>query len=115
MRLMNPRTNPSSRQIELKISSDPANLADVRLRVEALAADCGFDEKAVGEIGLCVNEGMANVTRHGSGGATYKPIVVTAEYSPASGDFRTRIRDWGNGIDPSTLPPKPPDPLRPGG
>ena len=112
---MNPRTNPSSRRIELNINSDPANLADVRRQVEGLAGECGFDEKSAGEIGLCVNEGLANVIRHAYGGVTDRPIVVTAEYAPADSALRIGIRDWGNGIDPTSLPPKPPDPLRPGG
>ena len=25
------------------------------------------------------------------------------------------IRDWGNGVNPDDLPPRPPNPLRPGG
>jgi anti-sigma regulatory factor (Ser/Thr protein kinase) len=28
---------------------------------------------------------------------------------------RVLIRDWGNGVDPSTAPPRPYDPLTPGG
>jgi len=45
----------------LKVDSDPANLAAVRKQVEALALAHGFSAKVVAEIGLCVNEAMANV------------------------------------------------------
>ena len=33
---------------------------------------------AVGDVGLCVNEALANVMRHAYGGATDRPIVIRA-------------------------------------
>src|SRR4051812_49335945 len=61
-------------RIQLKITSDPANLAPVREAVEDLCERRGFDEIAVGEIGLCVNEALANVMRHAYDNATDRPI-----------------------------------------
>ena len=95
------------------INSDPANLADVRHRVERLCATHGLDEKAIGEVGLCVNEAMANVIRHAYDGATDRPIEIVVECDDAR--VTIRIRDWGNGKDPSELPAKKKDPLKPGG
>src|SRR5947208_16789380 len=69
----------------LEVPSDPAALAGVRRAVEAFAARAGFDSKAVGEIGLCVNEAMANVIRHAYRGTGSRPIQVTADYG-ATGD-----------------------------
>jgi anti-sigma regulatory factor (Ser/Thr protein kinase) len=99
--------------MRLKITSDPANLAAVRTSVESMAIENGFDKKACDEIGLCVNEAMANITRHAYGNAHDRPIDLTAEV--ADGAMHLEIRDWGNGINPMDLPPKPYDPLRPGG
>jgi serine/threonine-protein kinase RsbW len=106
-------SDASQRRIELKVDSHPANLASVRKSIEDFATGGGFDEKAVAEIGLCVNEAMANVIRHAYANRTDKPIHVTA----ASDDRRIVItmRDWGNGVDPSTLPQRPHDPNTPGG
>ena len=110
----------------LNVSSDPANLAPVRRACEAFCRRQGLDDAAVGDVGLCVNEAMANVTRHAYGGATDRPVSVTAEAldergtvvhdgSPAANSVRVTLRDWGNGVNPLMLPQKQRDPLEPGG
>lgn len=99
-------------QLRLRITSDPTNLAPVRQDVEAFCTACGFDEMARGEIVLCVNEAMANITRHAYKSATDKPIEITAAFDDAT--LRIEIRDWGCGELPPVRP-KPKDPLQPGG
>jgi serine/threonine-protein kinase RsbW len=99
--------------VRLKVTSDPANLAAVRKEVEAFAAAAGFAEKAVAEIGLCVNEAMANIIRHAYAGRTDRPIQLEA--SASSRELIIVVRDWGNGVDPSRLPCRPYNPLEPGG
>ena len=103
----------SPRRIELKVDSHPANLAPVRKAIETFASDSGFDEKSVAEIGLVVNEAMANVIRHAYANQTDKPILVTA--SSDDRQITITLRDWGNGVDPSTLPHRAHDPNTPGG
>jgi serine/threonine-protein kinase RsbW len=103
----------SPRRIEMKISSEPAAIAPVRRAIEDLCVCGGLDERAVGEVGLCVNEALANVIRHAYAGAAGKPIVVHADF--ANGELEVTIRDWGNGINPANIPPRPYDPLEPGG
>jgi serine/threonine-protein kinase RsbW len=98
---------------EMRIDSDPANLAPARKAVEAFTASCGFVEGAVHDVGLCLNEALANVMRHAYGGRTDRPIVITATF--AGDELTVRVRDWGNGVDPSTLPHEPYNPLKPGG
>jgi anti-sigma regulatory factor (Ser/Thr protein kinase) len=99
--------------MDVTIQSDPSNIAAVRRRVEELALSVGLGEQAVAEVGLCVNEAMANVIRHAYGGAKDRPIAIDAECK--DGSLVVRIRDWGNGVNPATLPPRPFDPLKPGG
>jgi anti-sigma regulatory factor (Ser/Thr protein kinase) len=99
--------------IRLNILSDPANLAGVRQAVEGLCAANGFDPKATGEVGLCVNEAVANVIRHAYDGATDRPIEVSADV--LNGEVRVQVRDWGKGVNPETLPQGVHDPLKPGG
>lgn len=104
----------SSRRVELKIDSHPANLASTRRAIEAFGGGCGFDKSAIEDIGLCVNEALANVIRHAYDGATDKPIVVSAVCNPDS--MTITIRDWGTGVEPpKNLPSKKCDPLTPGG
>ncbi len=110
-------SNPSSQQppagYDATILSDPARIAGVRHAVEAVASAAGLGSRAVADVGLCVNEALANVMRHAYGGAKDRPIAVAC-HCHEDGVVVT-IRDWGNGVDPSTLPPRPYDPLEPGG
>lgn len=102
-------------QLRLNITSDPANLADARRAIEQLCAENGFPESVGADLGLCVNEAMANIIRHAYGGAKDRPIEIRAD---ADGQqVRVTVRDWGNGVDPLELPAntKPKDPLKPGG
>ncbi len=98
--------------LSLEITSDPARLAPVRRAVEAFSTACGFDDKAMGDIGLSVNEAVANIIRHAYGGQLDRPLKLDAKF--AGVDLEIKIRDWGNGKDPSNVPPKQ-DLLTPGG
>jgi anti-sigma regulatory factor (Ser/Thr protein kinase) len=99
-------------QLRLRTTSDPANLAPVRHQIEGFCAACGFDEEARGEIGLCVNEALANVTRHAYRLA--KDGVVQIDVAFADGMVKIGIRDWGTGRTPPVRPIRR-DPLQPGG
>ena len=102
--------------LRLQVDSDPARLGEVRKAVEAFAAAAGFSERAVADLGLSVNEAMANVIRHAYSGAENRPIVVTADLDDLDAvQVRVKIRDWGNGVNPMDRPPPPFDPTRPGG
>lgn len=103
----------NSRKLELKINSDPANLAPVRTEVEALARENDFEDRAVDEIGLVLNEALANVIRHAYKNSDDRPIELSAEC--VQGELIIRIRDWGSGVDPSERMPRRKDPNTPGG
>ena len=103
----------SPRRVELKIDSHPANLASTRRAIEAFGGGCGFDKCAIDDIGLCVNEALANVMRHAYGGRKDRPILITAATDER--ELTVRVRDWGNGVDPTTIPHEPYNPLTPGG
>src|SRR3954465_6314897 len=111
---MTPSRKPSNPPpLRLKITSDPATLASTRRAVEMFAAQCGFDETARGEIGLVINEALANVMRHAYQGATDQPIELSAQKTDEG--IHLTIRDWGLGVNPMDLPPKKHDPMKPGG
>jgi anti-sigma regulatory factor (Ser/Thr protein kinase) len=100
--------------IHLRITSDTAQLKPVRQKVEAFAQSAGFGDVAVGEIGLCLNEAMANVIRHAYHSQTDKPVEVSARVDER-GTLHIAIRDWGEGKAPGMLPKDPHDPTKPGG
>ena len=94
--------------------SHPARLAEVRRAVEAFCRTTPLDEPACDELGLVVNEALANVIRHAYAGATDRPIEVTVDRHRAG--VRIAIRDWGSGKVPRpTDNPAAADPLQPGG
>ena len=101
-------------RLVLNVTSDPANLAPARRACEAFCREIGLDDAACADVGLCVNEAMANVTRHAYGGATDRPVSVSAEATAGPG-VRITIRDWGSGVNPLATAPKCRDPLQPGG
>jgi serine/threonine-protein kinase RsbW len=103
--------------LRMRVESDPANLSKVRLAVEAYAAAAGFGAEAVAELGLVVNEAMANVIRHAYQGRPGQPIEVEAEPTGDGGpaDLRVRLRDWGIGVDPRTTAKRGYIPGEPGG
>lgn len=100
------------RQFRTRVTSDPANLAPVRHELESFCRECGFDEAARGEIVLCVNEAMTNITRHAYDGATDRPIELAVTFADSL--LRITLRDWGAGQTPRPCE-TPRDPLRPGG
>ena len=109
-------TPPES--LHLRVSSDTETLAEVRHAVESYAAAVGFDDVAVAEIGLVVNEAMANVIRHAYGNQPGRPIELEAEpvSEPHHGIvLRLRMRDWGNGVNPEKAPIRGYVPGEPGG
>jgi serine/threonine-protein kinase RsbW len=99
--------------IHIEILSDPATLCPARKAIESFATRMGFDHDSWCEIGLVVNEVLANVIRHAYNGKTDQPIHIDARF--ADDAIVVSIRDWGNGVDPSKLPCRKPDPRCPGG
>lgn len=109
-----PPTTDAGGAMFVRTTSDTSELAGVRRQVEAFCAANGFDERACGEVGLCVNEAMANVIRHAYRGKPGQPIELTA--TVADGVLRVAMRDWGEGQPPpGALPTEKADPLEPGG
>ena len=102
----------SPAELRLRITSDPANLASVRREIEQYTAACGFPDLPRGEIVLCVNEALANITRHAYAGAHDRPIELIATFE--AGLLRITIRDWGCGEVPAKRSLEH-DPLQPGG
>ncbi len=103
----------ANRAIHLEFTSDPANIATARKAVETLGCQCGFDEGSWGELGLVVNEALANIIRHAYQEDKTQPIDLEARFS--GDELHIQLRDWGNGVNPAAMMMRPHDPLRPGG
>lgn len=102
-----------SSSLKLSIRSDAAQLAPARKSVESFCAENGFSENAVGEIGLCLNEALANVIRHAYRGESDCPIEIEAKIE--SDGLHLKVRDWGEGTKPQLTQKVERDPMQPGG
>jgi anti-sigma regulatory factor (Ser/Thr protein kinase) len=109
------------RRMELEMTSHTGMLRPVRLALEEFGRDAGLSANQCDEIGLVLNEALANVVRHGYGGAQDKPIHVTFEHRQQGdgSEVQIKIRDWAKPFDPEKLPKEPPpvdpDTIKPGG
>ena len=97
----------------IRFTSDPADLAEARRAAERAAERAGLDATAAAEVGLCVNEAVANIIRHAYDGEKDKPIELAVE--PGQGTLTVRLRDWGSGELPDPHAAHTRDPLMPGG
>jgi anti-sigma regulatory factor (Ser/Thr protein kinase) len=104
-----------SAELKISINSHPGEIADARKAVEGFATQYGFSENAVGEIGLCVNEAIANIIRHAYRNQIDQPIEIVGKFDAAEQRLHISLRDWGTGIAPGPLPGEKVDPMKPGG
>ncbi len=108
------RITPADGRLTCAFPSHPAHLGEVRRAVEAFCRATALDAAACDELGLVVNEALANVMRHAYAGATDRPVEVTVDRQGPG--VRIAIRDWGTGRVPKPSDnPATADPLLPGG
>ena len=103
----------SERGLILRFQSSTANLSRVRKAIERYCENTKLEPSARDEVGLVVNEALANVIRHAYSNKKDQPIELRAEVY--HGGLKLHMRDWGNGINPTGKPRPPHDPLVPGG
>jgi serine/threonine-protein kinase RsbW len=104
---------PPPPPLRLELTSDTERVAPARKAVEAFARQAGLAPSAVADLGLVVNEALANVIRHAYRGEGGRPISLAADCDGS--ELRLTIRDWGSGENPAALPARPRDPATPGG
>lgn len=98
----------------MRLTSEPNRVAGARYAIESFAAELDMDERWIGEVGLCLNEALANVIHHAYNDQPGKPILVSAWRG--GDELHLEIRDWGNGFNPDAANcGKVHDPLTPGG
>jgi anti-sigma regulatory factor (Ser/Thr protein kinase) len=84
--------------LHLTFKSDPQHLGPTRIAVEKLCAAAGFERGACEEVGLVLNEAVANVIRHAYGNRHDQPIELHARTGPSG--LELQLRDWGPGKVP---------------
>lgn len=103
--------------VTVQITSDAAQLAEVRVAVEAAARAAGFNEMTVSSIVLAIDEAICNVIKHGYQGRSGEPIEVlieTAHRQDRAG-LQFVIRDRGQQVEPTSIVGRNLEEVRPGG
>lgn len=99
--------------LRLQLTSDSEQIAPARKAVEAFVRAAGLGPGVAADLGLVVNEALANVVRHAYHGEPGRPIFLTGDCDDS--ELRLTIRDWGSGANPAARPTRPRDPATPGG
>lgn len=107
--------------VAVRILSCPTYLSVVRAATERFCVAVGFDSKSAQQIGLALDEALANVIKHGYEGRQDQPIHIEFQLLPAGGDgegagqMRICVRDFGRQVDTSQIVSRDLDDIRPGG
>ena len=102
--------------LHIKLLSDPQLLGPVRGMVKASAEKLGFDADTASHLCLAVDEGLANIIRHGYQSDHEQPIWMSIWFE--SGDdagLTIHIEDEAQQVDPSTIRSRNLEEVRPGG
>lgn len=107
---------PSDHVVRIELQSRPELLSPVRAMLMSLAERFGFDDVEAGHLALAVDEGLANVIRHGydsrPDGRIWLNVSLIESPTPR---FRVEIEDEGRQVDPATIASRDLDEIKPGG
>jgi anti-sigma regulatory factor (Ser/Thr protein kinase) len=108
-------TTSEEHKLTINLSTDASLLGSARSAIEKLCATHKFAANCCEEIGLVVNEALANVIRHAYREVKDGPIQI--DVAVLDGEVTIKMRDWGKGVNPDALPAtaRSRDPLQPGG
>lgn len=102
---------------KMRIAGDPCDLVKVRDQVREFSRQIGFGDSESVHIALATDEALANVIKHGYGGACGEPIDIELVDTGKSGKvgIKIAIRDYGRKVDPSAIRGRALEDVRPGG
>lgn len=107
-------------EIRIRLVSKPVYLCGVRELITATLRRLSFDESQASQVALAVDEGLANVMKHGYEG---RPDgVIELVFEPFDGDERARgggvritLEDEAKQVDPGAIKGRDLEDIRPGG
>ncbi len=99
--------------VVIRLASDPKLLKIVRAGIAHLCDLAGFPEEQRHRATLAVDEACTNIIKHAYGGATDKPILITARL--IENGIEVVLRDFGAKADLERIKPRELDDIRPGG
>ena len=106
-------SEPMGRTLRMEIHSDPAELKNVRARVESFVRALGLSEKCAGNVVLAMDEALTNIIRHAYRGARDKPIEI--DLAACDTQLRVTLRDYGKHAPKESIRSRDLADVRPGG
>ncbi|MGI9005520.1 MAG: ATP-binding SpoIIE family protein phosphatase [Streptosporangiaceae bacterium] len=88
--------------LELTFPAGPEGLAPVRSALRAWLARCDLTERTAQDVLIAAGEAVANAYEHGSGGASGRPISVTA--TATGSDLHLTVTDAGRWKESAPVP-----------
>ncbi len=104
--------------LNLNVTSDAAELPNVRDEIRAWTREHGWGDNQIADIVLAIDEALSNVIRHGYNGEAGHKIdfVARALHDPIEGEgIEVAIRDYGKQVPPDRICGRDLNDLRPGG
>ncbi|MGH9579390.1 MAG: ATP-binding protein [Terriglobales bacterium] len=98
-----PAGDPHKVWLDTTFAADVAAISPVVERVMAIAREMKFPEGKEGEIGLALQEALANAVKHGCKNDSNLKVQCTVTAAP-SGGMLIVVRDSGSGFDPANIP-----------
>ena len=91
--------------VRIEIRSTIEMLEFVQVVTDHVARMAGLDDDALHWIGMAVRESVINAIKHGNNSDARKQVIVEFTSSPAVAptELTVRVRDQGQGFDPSVL------------
>ena len=88
-----------TKEKSIKIKSKTENLKKIREFVSEFARENGYEEKAISEIILAVDEAATNIIKHAYKYAEDKDIIVKVSFDGSQ--ITVSLKDFGEKFDPS--------------
>ncbi len=90
------------RELDIVITSDPAETRRVQQEIESVLADHRFSERDIFSIKLALEEALINAIKHGNQMDRAKKVHIKCRVNHER--FDVHITDEGSGFDPSDVP-----------
>lgn len=100
-------------KLEIRIKSDPAQLSDVRRKVDDFVMAAGLDDEGTGAVVLALDEALTNVIRHAYEGKCDRPIEI--KLCSDGDEICIEVRDYGRQVPLEKIQSRDLGDVRPGG
>ena len=100
-------------KLQINIESDPAQLSDVRRKVDCFVMNAGLSDEEAGQVVISLDEALTNVIRHAYEGRKDRPIEISL--CDDGEVLCIEVRDYGRQVPADKIRSRDLGDVRPGG